>query len=284
MALGRQRLSQRRNAVQPEVWLDRAEFQDLIRPQVAQTVEPLRGVGVDIGWEDLGPALPQPAADRAHPSNIDTAYAAIRADTPAPTTVAASGHNVPELTQIDVPDLSSVTTIPLNLHVADVPQRPARSPGFKRFAAAGVLALIGGASVSLMAHGGTLPPSAANPAPAGPAVASPVTDPASSPGDSPQSEDPTDAAHMAPAAAPNKPADGPVLPEVTSQRAAHNNTHSDNRTTTRSKSPTSPMTSSPSPRTVDIPTEAYAWWAQSAPLRGNDPHGARLHPQSPSRP
>ncbi len=265
--------------VQSEVWLDRAEFENLIRPQVAGAVEASaefgRPVVVDADPEAtivLDRALSGRAADIAFPADIDTAGADIRLDMPVRTTVGAggfAGSAVPEPAQTDdVPDLSSVTTIPLHLPLAQVQWRRARPQRFKRFAAAGVLALVGGMAVSLMtSHNGAIPPAAGNPA-RSPVAAIPAPDPGSS--NSPHSNDFTGA----PAAAPDKPADG-IVPAVPTPKT----TQSGNRTS-RSRPPASMTPPSP-PRTPAIPAEVYAW-SDKAGL--SDQSRARLRPQSPPRP
>lgn len=268
---------------QSEVWLNRAEFENLIRPQVAETVEASAELGrpivVDADPEativlDCAPSgLP---ADIALPADIDTTEADIRLDMPVRTTVGAGAFagSVPEPAQTDdVPDLSSVTTIPLHLPLAEIQWRRARPQRFKRFAAAGVLALVGGAaSVSLMvSHNGVMPPAAGNPA-RSPAAAIPAPDAGS--GTSPRSNDFTGA----PAAAPDKPTDGLASSGATAVPTPKT-TQGGNRTS-RSGPPATMTTPSP-PHTPAIPAEAYAWY-EKAGL--SDQSRTRLRPQSPPRP
>ncbi|MGH7658859.1 MAG: hypothetical protein ACREL6_11555, partial [Gemmatimonadales bacterium] len=172
--------------VQSEVWLNRAEFEDLIRPQAAETVEALRSA--DVGTADLDakllasrssrvPFITQPvAAEFSRPGAVDAdpadpeatitprpALSGFPADVALPANVNTTGADI----RLDtpVPDLSSVTTIPLNLPLADVQLRRAGSRRFKRFAAAGVLALVGAAaSVPFMtSDNGPIPPAPAPP-------------------------------------------------------------------------------------------------------------------------
>lgn len=271
--------------VQSEVWLGRAEFENLIRPQVAETVEASAELGhpvvVDADTEAtvvLDRVLSGRAADIALPADIDTAN--IRLDMPVRTMAEAggfAGSAVPEPAQTnDVPDLSSVTTIPLHLPLAQVQwrrARPQRFTRFTRFAAAGVLVLVGGmASVSLMtSHNGVIPPAAGNPA-RSPVAAIPGPDPGSS--NSPRSNDFTGA----PAAAPDKPADD-LAPSGATAVPTPKTTQSGNRAT-RSTPPGS-MTTPVPPRPPAIPTEVYSW-SEKAGLSDQD--RARLRPQSPPRP
>jgi hypothetical protein len=90
---------------------------------------------------------------------------------PAPGGWGFAGSCVPESAHADVSNLSSVTTIPLNLRLTDVQRRPDTSQRFQRFAAAGVLALVGSAaSVSFLTSDNGPPPAATvgNPAPSVP--------------------------------------------------------------------------------------------------------------------
>jgi len=200
-----------RPKVQSEVWLDRAEFENLIRPQAAETV-----------------ALSVPPADIAFPADVNTAGADIRRDTP-------------------VPDLSSVTTIPLNIPLADIQWRRAGSRRFKRFAAAGVLALVGAAASVpfITSDNGPIPP-----APATPVAAIPAPDPRSD--NTVPSQDSTGAP-----ASLDKPADG-LAPSGAAAVPAPKTTRSSDRTTSRSKPPAS-RKAPPPPRTPAIPAEAEVW-------------------------
>ncbi|MGH3698919.1 MAG: Hsp70 family protein [Pseudonocardiaceae bacterium] len=201
--------------VQSQVRLVRSEFEDLIRPQVAQTVEALRRAlrSADVRPADLEEVLliggssriPLVAqlvsAELGRPVTVDAApHTAIAlgaalsglpadivhaADIDAagadvrpgiPTTIWAGRPAVPEPARTADPPLPSVTAIPWHVDVAEVPQRRAPSRRFKQFAAAGVLVLAGGAaSVPLVISHS----SSRTPAVARiPAPAAPVTTPA----------------------------------------------------------------------------------------------------------
>ncbi len=253
--------------VQSEVWLDRAEFEDLIRPQAAEAVEPLRAA--------RGSTLSGLQADITLPASVKTVGLGIGPDTPVTTTVGAggfAGSDVPAPPRSDVPDLSSVTTIPLNLPLADVQWRRAGSRRFKRFAAAGLFALVGAASVPFITsdHGSIPTAAAGHPAPAAPVAAIPAPDPGSS-DNRPPSEDSTGA----PAAALDKPADG-LAPAGAAAVPTPKTTRSGNRTTSRAEPPAA-MKPSPPPRTPAIPAEADAW-ARVAELSGSDQGRTRLRP------
>jgi molecular chaperone DnaK len=305
--------------VQSEVWLGRAEFENLIRPRVAETVEALRSAGVVpedldarllVGRSSRVPPVAQPvstepgrqvvvdadpqaaiplgaalsglAADIARPADIDTAGADVEPDEPVPTTGGAggfAGSDIPEPAQTQVPHRPSLTAIPLDVEPADVQWRRGRSRRFTRFAAAGVLALVGGAaSVPLItSHSGSIPPAAAgNPAPEAPAAVIPAPNADGSNDISRRSEDSTGA----PAAAPNEPADGSAPSVAAAVPVRH--IWSDNRITSRSKSPASMMTPSP-PHTPAIPAEAYAW-SQMAEHSASDQSRTRLHPEPSQHP
>ncbi|MGH3814557.1 MAG: helix-turn-helix domain-containing protein [Pseudonocardiaceae bacterium] len=302
--------------VQSEVWLDRAEFEDLLRPQTAETVEALRSAGA--GTEDLdakllvgrfsrvpfvaqpvsaelnrpvavdadpeaaialGPALSGLPADIALPADVNTAGTDIGLDTPVEAGGFA-GSDVPEPARTDVPDLSSVTTIPLNIPLADVQRRRAGSRRFKRFAAAGVLVLVGGAaSMPFITadNGPILPATAGHPAPASPVAAIPAPDLDSSNDNNPPGQD----SAGAPAAALDKPADG-LASSGAAAVPTPKTTRSGNRTTNQSKPPAS-MKPPPPPRAPAIPAEAEAW-SRMAELSGGDQGRTRLRPEPPTRP
>jgi hypothetical protein len=147
----------------------------------------------------------------------------------------------------------------------DVQERRRAPRRFTRLAAAGILALLGGAaSVPLITpHSGSIATTAVgNPAPVAPVAAIPAPDL----GNSPPSED----LSAAPLAAPNTPAEGTAPSAAAAMRTPHTV-----RSTSRS-GPTS-MTTSPAPRTHEIPAEAYAAWSRMAELSGNDQARARFH-------
>ena len=164
---------------------------------------------------------------------------------------------------VEVSELSGATISPGS---ADVRERRRAPRRFTRFAAAGILALIGGAaSVPLItSHSGSIATTAVrNPAPVAPVTAIPAPDP----GDSPPSEN----LNAAPAAAPNTPAEGTVPSAVAPVR-----TPQTVRSTSRSRPPTTTMTS-PAPRTPAIPPEAYAVWSRMAELSATDQARTRFH-------
>ncbi|MGB8960672.1 MAG: hypothetical protein WCC38_01760 [Pseudonocardiaceae bacterium] len=216
MTLERQRLSQRRKVVgltqespkdRSEMWLDRAEFENLFRPQVADPVD------------------------------------AVRSDHQGDTKAVSTG--------------------------APGPRRD-RSRRFIRLAAAGVLALVGGAaSLPLMTspRGSVAPAAVDNPAPVGPAAVAPAPELSSTPSD----ENST----AAPAVLPNKPA---ALSPVATGGAPHTI-----RSTSRSRPPVT-MKSPPAARTPAIPADAYAWWSRMAELSGRDQGRTPFRPDAAPRP
>jgi hypothetical protein len=231
-----------RHSDQAEMWLDRTAFEELIRPLLAGTVEALR-------------------------SDLKTQVDRKAAVTPVPTTVEASelsGADVHAPAQSQVPRRLSMASI--SPGSTDVQERRRAPRRFTRFAAAGILALVGGAaSVPLItAHSGSIATTAVrNPAPVAPVAAIPAPDL----GDSPPGENLT----AAPAAAPNTPAEGTAPSTVTPVR-----TPQTGRSTSRSRPPTTMMTS-PAPRTPEIPPEAYAVWSRMAELSANDQARTRFH-------
>jgi transcriptional regulator with XRE-family HTH domain len=236
---------------QSEVWLERSEFENLIRPQVAETVEPFRS---------------------DHPGDIDDVGAIFGPDTPVPTTAKVggfAGSDVREPARTQVPQRPSLTTVPLDVESADRQRRRGRSRRFTRFAAAGVLVLVGGAaSVPLItSHSGSIAPApVGNPALLAPVAASPAPDLGSSP--------PSENSTGAPAAAPSQRADGPAPPVAAAVR-----TPQTIRSTSRSRPPASVRTPPP-PRAV-IPAEAYAAWSRMAALSANDREKSRLRQEAP---
>jgi transcriptional regulator with XRE-family HTH domain len=236
---------------QSEVWLDRAVFEKLIRPQVAGTVEPFRS---------------------DPPGDTDDVGAIFRPDTPVPTTVRVggfAGSDVREPARTQIPQQPSLTTIPLDVQPADGQRRRGRSRRFTRFAAAGVLALVGGAaSVPLItSHSGSVAPApAGNPAPLAPVAASPAPDLGSSL--------PSENSTGAPAVAPSHRADGPAPSVAPAVRAPQTI-----RSTSRSRPPAS-MRTPPPPRAA-IPAEAYAAWSRMAALSANDRDSTRLRDEAP---
>jgi transcriptional regulator with XRE-family HTH domain len=284
--------------VQPEVRPDRAECEDMLHPQVAETVEVLRRAlrSAGVSPEELEAML------LVGKSDIDTASAHVEPATPVPTTVVATrfaGCDVPEPAQTEVSHRPAMTTVPWDVKPADVPRRRARSRRFTRFAAAGVLAFAGGAASVLFiaSHGGPIPPAAAE-APATSVAAIPAPDPGN---DNSPGKESSRTVHTAPAAAPNKPAGDPAVPGAAVVPAPHT-THITpvSQTTSRSKPPEA-VTPPPQPRAPAASaedyarsrkTEAYARsrkakaYAQSrkAALSPRDQHRTRLRPESPPQP
>ncbi len=251
-----QRLSQRREAValtrkslaqrhsdQAGLWLDRNAFEELIRPPLAGTVEASR-------------------------SDLKTTA------TPAPTMVEAlesAGSDVRPPAQTQIPRRLSLAT--MSPGSADIQGRQRAPRRFTRFAAAGVLALVGAAaSVPLIrSHSGSIDTTAVgHPAPAGPVAAVPASDLASIPhgGDS----------SGTPVAAPNNPADGPATSSAAAERTPR---------TVRSASrfrPPAVRTTPPQPPAPAIPADAYAAWSRLAALSADHHDRHRHRPEAPRTP
>ncbi|HEY6423780.1 MAG TPA: Hsp70 family protein [Pseudonocardiaceae bacterium] len=197
---------------QSQVRLVRAEFEDLIRPQVVETIEALRralrsaGVTAEdldavllVGGSSRVPLVAQlvsaelgrpvaidadpkaaialGAALSALPAGIDSnsntdiwapAGADLPLDAPVPAgagvhpTAMLAGADFPEWTPGEAPIRPSMTSVPLEVEPAEREWRRARSRRIKRFAAAGLFALVlagGAASVPFVtSHSGPLPP------------------------------------------------------------------------------------------------------------------------------
>ena len=247
-----QRLSQRREAVgltrkplsecqpgstaQAEVWLDRAEFQELIRPAQSGTVEALRS---DISTT----AMPVPATEARSLAGSDArAMARTR------------------VLQRPEPSLISPGS-------AGSRGRLGTQRRFTRFAAAGLLALAGGAvSVPLITpHSDSIAGVVVeNPASPAPMAANPAPDL----GSSTQGEDSTGAT----VAAPDKPA-GTTAPSA-AVRTPH-----PIRTVSRARPPAI-MTSPPAPRAPAIPAQAYAAWSRMAELSAGHQDRERLRSEA----
>ncbi|MGH3885629.1 MAG: helix-turn-helix domain-containing protein [Pseudonocardiaceae bacterium] len=230
--------------VQPEVRPGRTEFEDLIRPQVADTAEALRRALRSAGVvpEDLGAMLLFGGSSRVSP---------VSAELGRPVAVdAKAGSDAAEPAQTDVGQRPTLTAI------------PARSRRFNRFAAAGALALAfaaGAVSVPFITSysGPILPAATGTPAPATPVAAIPAPNPGHSK-DNTSRKDSTGAVHTAPAAAPNESAGSPAPPPAAAVPAPHT-IRSHNRTIRRSK-PRVSTTAPALPRIPAIPAEAYAWY------------------------
>jgi hypothetical protein len=257
-------------SIQPDVAVSRSlRVTPVAQPVSAKSSRP---VVVDADPEAAiapSPILPGRLADIDHPANINIVGADMRPFEPAPITVEVGGYVgscVPEPGQADLADFSSAATVPLNIPLPDVQRRPAKPRRFTRFAAAGVLALIGSAaSVSFLTpDNGLIPPATAGiPVPAAPVAAIPAPDPASS-----------NEVTGAPPAARNKPADAPAALVSTPAQTA--------RSTSRSRLPAPTMTAH-RPRTRPIPAEAYGW-SHMAELSKSDHSRARVRRGLPSPP
>lgn len=246
---------------QSEVWLDRAEFEDLIRPQVAGAVEARSAEGAPLVAPPVSAKLDHQVAvdaDRAAAIAPDPGALGlpVKAAPPADINIASAGMGI---SKPDIPDLSSVTTIPLNIPLANLQGRQARPRPFKRFAAAGILILAAvAASMPFIASGnGPVTPAAArNPAPVAPVTAVP----APLPGSISQSTGVPAAAPIPPSSEPVQPAQAPA-PQVT-----------------RSKPPVA-RKAPPAAREPENAAEAYVWSQVEERLRGSDQR-ARLRPDS----
>ncbi len=311
--------------VQSQVRLVRAEFEDLIRPRVAETVEALRRAlrSAGVGPEDLdavllvggssrvplvaqlvsaelgrpvavdadpkaaialGAALSGLPADTAHPADMVTAGADVSLDAPVPTAVWATstavlaGSDVPEPAQVEAPNRPSLTAIPLDVESAEVEWRRARSLRFKRFAAAGLLALTlagGAAAVPFMtSRSGPLPPAdAGTPAVLTPETTTPALNagsgndsnppdnnppdnnpPDSNPPDNnPRSGDSSGAVRTTPTAAPNQPAGGAPKPGAAVVPGPQTTWATSNSWTTSWSNPPPTTTTPPPPPTTTPP-------------------------------
>jgi transcriptional regulator with XRE-family HTH domain len=185
-----------------------------------------------------------PATGMAHPAGIETH---VGPETPVPATIEAGARKAGS--------------------------RKAGSRRLKRFATAGVLALVlAGAAASVPFITSS----------SGPIVPATTGIRAPNPGsnDNPRSEDSTGTAHTAPAAAPNKPVDGSAPPAAAAVPAPHT-TRSDARTTSRSKS-AGFMTAPAPPRTPAIRAAVYAWF-RAAELSMSNHRRTRLRPGRLSR-
>lgn len=267
--------------VRPEVRPGRAGFEDLIRPQVAETIEALRRVlrSAGVAAADLDAMLLVGGSSRVPPGSAELSRpVTVDADPQAAIGlgVALSGRPA------DNARPAGIGTASADVEPDDVQRRRARSRRFTRFAAAGVLVLVlaeGAASVPFTtSRSGPIPPIAAG-TPA-PVAAIPAPDiPAPGPGNSPPSNDSTGAVPLEPAAA---PADGLATPGAAAVPAPHTTqATSKRRATSRSRPPAA--TAPQPPRTPAIPAEAYAW-AHQAGLSASDHRRTRPRPAHRPRP
>jgi actin-like ATPase involved in cell morphogenesis len=222
--------------VQAQVRLVRAEFEDMIHPQVAETIEvlrqALRSAEVDpqdlhavllVGGSSRVPLVAQAvSAELGRPVAVDAdpkaaialgaAWSALPAAPPeaahgavpaAVSATASAGSAEPEAGECEEEraDRPALTAIPLEVEPVELEWRRARVRQVKRVALAGALALITAAGVAsvplLTSRGGPVPPAAAGTAPA-PTPSAPDA-PASPAGNTPQVNPATDSGPTAPA-------------------------------------------------------------------------------------
>jgi hypothetical protein len=229
---------------------------NLVRPQEAETVETSRSAGLS-------------------PAGFEARLLVGRSSR-----VAAggfTGSEAPEPDKIEISHRPFLTTIPSDVEPADIQCRRSRSRRFTRFAAAGLLALVGGvASVPLITshHGPTRPATTGNPAPAAPLTAIPAFDPGNNNDNSPGSNGATGAPAVS-----YKPGEV-TAPAGTAAVPPPHTTRNDNQSTRQPKPPDAMMTPAP-PRTPAIPAETDAWSRMAALNRG-DQSRTRLRPEPPA--
>jgi hypothetical protein len=234
--------------------------------------------------------LPPPTPSQMPAPSVLAASSGVAAEAQAPSQDPdSSGPPLPP----EIPDLSSVTTIPLNVALADLPRRQLRAQHLERFAAAGVLAaLLLGAAASaplIMSQHRPEPPAAAegvagNPAPAGPPITIPKPDPGSSHGGVQAHKDLPDATEAAPAAASAgantsagklTPSRGTDLPASRTMRPV---TGGAGRSAPPAEKPV------PAPQRSDrIPPEVYPWYEMAADSASNSSR-AHFRPGPPAYP
>ncbi|MGH3846875.1 MAG: Hsp70 family protein, partial [Pseudonocardiaceae bacterium] len=275
--------------VQSQVRLVRAEFEDLIRPQIMETVEVLHralssaGVSPEdldavllVGGSSRVPLVAQlvsaqlgrPVAVDADP-NVAIALGAALSGLPADLPHPADS----DITDADVsPDLPAVVAIAAagsggpELAHSEAPSRPSRAPiprddpadvgglpgsrRLKQFAAGGLLIVtVAGAAVLLASRNSPVAPAAGTPAAVTPASPAPAPN-AGSGNDNPPIGDPAGVAHPIPPAAPNKPPGGTVKPADPAVSAPPPLP----RTTSLPNHPPGPTTPAPGPTSVDPTT------------------------------
>jgi len=269
--------------VLPAVLPSRDKSEDLVPRQVTEAFEALRGALQSVG---------------VSPQDADATVVTGKSAQNTPGGDGVTGTLVPatneagELARCDVPEPAArtevlrrplLTAIPLHVGPGDVQRRRDTSRRFKRFAAAGILAVIfagGAASVPFVAsRSAPIPPAGAgnplSPPPAAPNAGSGNPDVLT--------ESPAGAIHAAPADAPGTPVGGPAPPAAAVVPAPHKIRASNpKRPTSRPKSPASAATP-PAPRTPAIPAEAYAAWSEMA-ASASAPHRARIRPDPARHP
>jgi DNA-binding XRE family transcriptional regulator len=267
----------------PAVLPRRDQCGDLVPPEVTKAFEALRGAlrSAGVSPEDVD------AMVSTGRSSHDTAGEDVAAGTLVPARI-----EVGELARSDVSEPAAptevlrrpfLTAISLDVGPGDIQRRRATSRRFKRFAAAGTLAVIfagGAASVPFMAsRSAPIPPTGAgnplSPPPAAPHAGSGNRDVLA--------EGPAGAIHPAPADTLGTATGDPAPPAAAAVPAPHTIRASNpKRTTSRPKSPASAATP-PAPRTAAIPAEAYAAWSEMA-ARASDHHRTRIRPEARPHP
>lgn len=238
--------------VQSEMWLDRAEFADLVRQREPETVPALRCPDAGRRSIEVRPLVVKPSRT----SGVAPLFSPV-----AP--VVEVGQD--EVIRLD--DLEPAAA------QASSPPPPARS--FPRWAAAGVLVLlVAGGAVSvplLMSHGDAAPAPARNYAPVGPVVAFPAPDS----GDQPS--EPADAVAQAPAAEPNPPAHVTVKAAPAGSHVSHA-ARTDSRATARPPHAASPMAPPPWDGQA-FADEAYMWSQAAAAYSARNPRWTHVGPE-----
>jgi molecular chaperone DnaK len=228
--------------IRTQVRLVRSEFEDLIRPQITETLQALRRAlrSAELEPQDLDMVLlvggssrvplvaqlvsadlGRPLATDADPKATialgaalsalppDTASAGIPLAVPVPATpgsTTATGSDLPATPQAVIPPRPSLTAIPLDVDTAQLQWRRASTRRVKLVALAGLLALVTVVGVAtipfLSSRSGPLQAVAGTPAPETPAPG--TASPAPNAGSSNSSR--SGIVHTTPAAALNKPA------------------------------------------------------------------------------
>jgi hypothetical protein len=264
--------------VLPVMRSGRDECESLVPQHVTEAFEALRGALRSAG---VGPeAVDAPMLTGKSQSGDVTTGALL------PATIDAGGlarSDVAEPASTEVLRRSFLPIIPLDMEPAGAQQRQATSRRFKRFAAAGILAVIfagGAASVPAMtSRSDSIPPAGAgNPISPGPAA--PIPAPHAGSGNSPGPEGSSGTINSAPADAPGTPADDLAPPAAAAVPAPHTVQASNpKQTTSRPKSPASAATP-PALRTPAIPAEAQAW-SEMVEASANDYRKAYSRPEVP---
>lgn len=249
--------------VQSEVWLGRAEFEDLIRQREPAAIEAGRYPATGTRDIEVRSLITKPA--RVSP--VAPLFS------PVPTIVEEAPAEEDGLIRLD--DLEPAA--------AEASNRPSlnklrhRSRRGTRWAAAGVLGavVLGGAvSVPLLTSGGGTPRVAAGKAaPVSPVVVIPAPDPVSSP-----AGEASEAVQPAPAAAPKPPAAVAARSEPAAAPVSRS-ARSDSRTVDQPKVDGSPTM--PTPESQAAMEEAYRRWPQEAAMYGaRNPRWAQFGPES----